>query len=40
MLEMKMYKNFRELCEELNWKIGTGKQKKLQLEELSRLCRN
>ena len=38
MLEMKMYKNFRELCEELNWKVGTGKQKKLQLEELSRLC--
>ena len=38
MLEMKVYKNFRELCEELNWKVGTGKQKKLQLEELSRLC--
>ena len=38
MLEMKMYKNFRELCEELNWKVGTGKQKQLQLEELSRLC--
>ena len=38
MLEMKMYKNFRELCEELNWKVGTGKQKKIQLEELSRLC--
>ena len=38
MLEVKIYKNFRELCEELNWKVGTGKQKKLQLEELSRLC--
>ena len=38
MLERKIYKNFRELCEELNWKVGTGKQKKLQLEELSRLC--
>ena len=38
MLEMKIYKNFRELCEELGWKVGTGKQKKLQLEELSRLC--
>ena len=38
MLEVRVYKNFRELCEELNWKVGTGKQKKLQLEELSRLC--
>ena len=38
MLERKIYKNFRELCEELNWKIGTGKQKQLQLEDLSRLC--
>ena len=38
MLEVKIYKNFRELCEELNWKVGTGKQKKIQLEELSRLC--
>ena len=38
MLELRVYKNFRELCEELNWKVGTGKQKKLQLEELSRLC--
>ena len=38
MLERKIYKNYRDLCEELGWKIGTGKQKKLQMEELSRLC--
>lgn len=34
-----MIKNYKELCGVMGWKITTGKSKKLQMEELKRLCR-
>ena len=38
MLEVKMYKNWRELCEELGWKTTGGTYKKARLKELDTIC--
>ena len=38
MLELRVYKNWKELCEELNWKTTGGNYKKARLEELDTLC--
>ena len=39
MLEIKTYKNYKELCEAIGWKISTGNGKKAQLKELEKVCR-
>ena len=39
MLEMKIYKNWRELCEELGWDTKGGNYKKAKLKELDTLCK-
>ena len=36
MLEIKTYKNYKELCEAIGWKISTGNGKKAQLKELEK----
>lgn len=33
-----IFKNYKELCEFLGWKVGTGTQKKSQLKQLNILC--
>ena len=38
MLEMKMYKNWKELCEEVGWDTKGGNYKKAKLKELDTLC--
>ena len=38
MLEVKMYKNWRELCEELGWKTTGGTYKQARLKELNTIC--
>ena len=38
MLERKIYKNWRELCEELGWKTTGGTYKKARLKELDTIC--
>ena len=38
MLEMKIYKNWRELCKELGWKTTGGTYKQSRLKELDTLC--
>ena len=35
----KEFKNYRELCKKLNWKITSGDCKKAQFKELSRYCK-
>lgn len=37
-LELKTYKNYKELCNTLNLKVVSGKSKQLQLIELERYC--
>ena len=39
MLEMKIYKNWRELCEEVGWDTKGGNYKKAKLKELDTLCK-
>ena len=39
MLEMKIYKNWRELCKELGWDTKGGNYKKAKLKELDTLCK-
>ena len=38
MLELKTYKNYKELCVAMDWKIADGNSKKKQLKELESLC--
>ena len=38
MLEMKIYKNWRELCKEVGWDTKGGNYKKAKLKELDTLC--
>ena len=38
MLELKTYKNYKELCVAMGWKITDGSSKKKQLKELDSLC--
>ena len=38
MLEVKIYKNWRELCEEVGWDTKGGNYKKAKLKELDTLC--
>lgn len=38
MLEQKVYKNYKELCEALGWKPQTGKSKQLQIKKLGDIC--
>ena len=38
MFERKIYKNWRELCEELGWKTTGGTYKKARLKELDTIC--
>ena len=38
MLEIKTYKNYKELCKAMEWKITGGSSKKKQLKELESLC--
>lgn len=38
MLELKTYKNYKELCVAMKWKITGGSSKKSQFKELSRYC--
>ena len=38
MLELKTYKNYKELCVAMGWKITDGSSKKKQLKELESLC--
>ena len=38
MLEVKVYKNWKELCNELNWDTIGGNYKKAKLKELDTLC--
>lgn len=37
-LELKTYKNYKELCGVMDWKITTGKGRPLQLKDLERYC--
>ena len=37
-LELKTYKNYKELCEVLEWKVANGNSKKKQLRILSEIC--
>ena len=37
-LELKTYKNYKELCEALEWKVANGNSKKKQLRILSEIC--
>ena len=39
MLEKKIYKNYKELCAALGWKITSGDAKKRQIEHLSSFCK-
>ena len=39
MLELKTYKNYKELCVAMDWKITDGSSKKKQLKELESLCK-
>lgn len=38
MLETKIYKNYKELCNAIGWDIKGGKSKQLQLKDLERYC--
>lgn len=38
MLEMKIYKNWRELCKELGWKTTGGTYKQSRIKELDTIC--
>lgn len=38
-LEIKKYKNYKELCTELGWKVKTGKSKQVQMKDLDRVCK-
>ena len=38
MLEVKIYKNWKELCEEVGWKTTGGTYKKAKLKELDTIC--
>lgn len=38
-LEVKKYKNYKELCKALGWKVKTGNAKKAQLRQLSSVCK-
>ena len=39
MLELKSYKNYKELCVALGWKITSGDAKKRQIEHLDSFCK-
>ena len=38
MLELKTYKNYKEICEAMGWKITGGNIKKKNLQVLDSLC--
>lgn len=38
MLELKTYKNYKEICEAMDWEVSTGNTKKKHLRILSELC--
>jgi hypothetical protein len=37
-LEKKTYKNYKELCEAMDWQVKSGNTKKAQMKELNRYC--
>ena len=37
-LELKTYKNYKELCNALEWEVSSGNTKKKQLRILSEIC--
>ena len=39
MLEKKIYKNYKEICGAMDWKVTSGKSKILQLKDLERYCK-
>ena len=39
MLELKTYKNYRELCKAMNWKVTSSDSKAKQFKELDSLCK-
>lgn len=39
MLELKTYKNYRELCKVMNWKVASSNSKTKQFKELDSLCK-
>lgn len=38
LLEQRVYKNYKELCEVMDWKVSAGKSKQLQLKDFKRYC--
>lgn len=39
MLELKTYKNYKELCKAMNWTVSSGNTKKSQINQLDLLCK-
>ena len=39
MLEQRVYKNYRELCKAMNWKVTSSDSKNKQFKELDSLCK-
>ena len=39
MLEKKTYKNYKEICAAMDWKVTSGESKKSQLKDLERYCK-
>lgn len=39
MLEQKVYKNYKELCEVMDWKTTGGTYKKARIKDLECLCK-
>ncbi len=38
-LELKKYKNYKELCQAMEWEVKAGKSKQLQIKDLERYCK-
>ena len=39
MLEIKTYKNYKELCSAMEWKVVSGNSKIKQIKELESMCK-
>ena len=39
LLELKTYKNYKELCKAMNWTVSSGNTKKAQIKQLDLLCK-
>ena len=39
MLEQRVYKNYKELCKAMNWKVTSSDSKNKQFKELTSICK-